>query len=160
VNPDVSRGAYIISEADGGSPEVILIGTGSELSLAMRAQEKLSANYRIKARVVSFPSFYLFEKQDAAYRESVLPKAIKKRVTVEAASSFGWHKYATDEGISISVNTYGASAPGDQILKNYGFTVEHVVSAALRLMGRNDEAEKEYGATTTSKPAGPTGGHS
>ncbi len=158
-NPDVSKGGYIFSEAEGGSPEVILIGTGSELSLCVKAQEKLSG-YGVKARVVSLPSFYLFEEQDAAYKESVLPKAIRRRVTVEAASSFGWHKYAGDEGIIISVDRFGASAPGETIMKNYGLTIEHVTSAALRTLGRDAEAEKEYGGTTTSKPAGPSEGHS
>jgi transketolase len=156
---DVSKGAYILSEAYGGSPEVILIGTGSEVSLCVKAQEKL-AGYGIKARVVSLPSFYLFEQQDAAYHESVLPKSIKKRVTVEAASSFGWHKYAGDEGIIISVDTYGASAPGELIMKHYGLTIEHVTSAALRTLGRDAEADQEYGGTTTGRPAGPTEGHS
>ena len=114
----------------------------------------------MKARVVSLPSFYLFEQQDAAYHESVLPKGVKKRVTVEAGTSFGWHKYSGDEGIIISVDTFGASAPGDLIMKNYGFTIEHVTSAALRTLGRDAEADKEYGGSTTSKPAGPTEGHS
>ena len=159
-SPDVTKGAYIISEADGGSPDVILIGTGSELSLCVIAQEKL-AGYGVKARVVSLPSFYLFEQQDAAYHESVLPKSINKRVAVEAGTSFGWAKYSGDEGIIISVDTFGASAPGDLIMKNYGFTIEHVTSAALHILGREAEAEKEYGGgTTTSKPAGPTEGHS
>jgi transketolase len=158
-NPDVTKGAYILSEAEGGSPEVILIGTGSEVSLCVKAQEKLSG-YGVKARVVSIPSFYFFEEQDAAYQESVLPKSIKKRVAVEAGTSFGWHKYAGDEGIIISVDHFGASAPGELIMKNYGLTIEHVTSAALHTLGREAEAEKEYGGTTTSKPAGPTEGHS
>jgi len=114
----------------------------------------------VKSRVVSLPSFYLFDNQDESYRDSVLPKAVKKRVTVEAGTSFGWAKYAGDEGIIISVDTFGASAPGDLIMKNYGFTIEHVTSAALRTLGRDADADKEYGGTTTSKPAGPTEGHS
>lgn len=158
-NADVSKGGYIFSEADGGTPDVILIGTGSELSLCVKAQEKL-AGYGVKARVVSLPSFYLFEQQDEAYRESVLPKAIRKRVAVEAASSFGWARYSGDEGIIIAVDTFGASAPGDLIMKNYGFTIEHVTAAALQTLGRKEDADKEYGASTTSKPAGPTEGHS
>jgi transketolase len=82
-------------------------------------------------------------------------------VTIEAGTSFGWHKYAGDEGIVISVDTYGASAKGEIIMKNYGFTIEHVTSAALHSVGREAEAEKEYGGgSTTSKPAGPTEGHS
>ncbi len=142
-NADVAKGGYILSEAGGGAPDVILIGTGSEVSLCVKAQEKL-AGYGVKARVVSLPSFYLFEQQDAAYRESVLPKAIKNRVTVEAATSFGWAHYAGDEGVIISVDRFGASAPGDLILKNYGFTAEHVAAAALRILGRTADADKEY----------------
>ena len=98
----------------------------------------------MKARVVSLPSWELFDKQDAAYRESVLPAAIKKRVTVEAGATFGWHKWAGDEGIIIGIDRYGASAPGAEVMQHFGFTPEHVTSAALRVLGRNDEASKEY----------------
>ena len=122
---------------------MLLIGTGSEVQLCVKAQEKLKT-YGVKARVVSMPSWNLFEAQDAAYRESVLPAAIKKRVTVEAASRLGWREWAGDEGITIGIDHYGASAPGEEILKNFGFTPEHVTSAALRLVGRKDEADKEY----------------
>ncbi len=138
----VSNGAYILSEAEGGTPDVILIGTGSEVSLCVAAQTKLKG-YGVKARVVSMPSFYLFEQQDEAYRESVLPKAIKKRVAVEAASPFGWAQYAGSEGEIIAINHFGASAPGELILKNFGFTAENVTAAALRLLGRTADAEKE-----------------
>jgi transketolase len=157
-NPDVSKGGYIISEAEGGNPDVILIGTGSEVSLCMKAQEKLKG-YGVKARVVSLPSWNLFDQQDENYRESVLPKGVRKRVTVEAASPIGWLKYATDEGIVIGIDHYGASAPGAEIMKNFGFTAEHVTSAALRLMGRNEDASKEYGGDTTNvaPTAGPEG---
>jgi transketolase len=142
ANGDVSKGAYILSEAEGGTPDVILIGTGSEVSLCVKAQEKLKG-YGVKARVVSMPSFYLFDKQDAAYHESVLPKAIKKRVAIEAASPFGWARWAGDEGAIIAIDHYGASAPGDLIMKNFGFTAEHVTAAALRQLGRNPDADKE-----------------
>lgn len=159
-NADVSKGAYIISEAEGGSPDVILIGSGSEVSLCTKAQEKLKG-YQIKARVVSIPSWYLFEKQDESYRESVLPKNLKKRVTVEAACTYGWAKWAGDEGIMIGIDHYGASAPGDEIMKHFGLTSEHVTSAALRLMGRNEEADKEFGGDTTNvAPTSPHEGHS
>jgi transketolase len=158
-NPSVAKGAYIISEAAGGSPDVILVGTGSELSLCMMAQEKLKS-YSVKARVVSMPSSNLFAAQDDAYRESVLPKSIKKRVTVEAASTFGWDRWATEEGTIIGLDHYGASAPGQEILKHFGFTAEHVTSAALHLLGRNAEADKEYGAETAFAPTGPAEGHS
>ena len=153
----VAKGGYVLSEAEGGSPDVILIGTGSEVGLCVKAQEKLSG-YGIKARVVSLPGMSLFDSQDAAYRESVLPKAVKKRVTVEAASDFGWDRYAGDEGIKIGLNHYGASAPGDEVLKKNGFTVGVVTAAALRLLGREEEAGKEAGSDETAF-AGPTLGH-
>lgn len=159
-NGDLSKGAYILSEADGGSPDVILIGTGSEVSLCMSAQQKLSG-YGVKARVVSMPSWFFFERQDEAYRESVLPKAIQKRVTVEAAATYGWERWAGDEGTMIGIDHYGASAPGAEIMKHFGFTAEHVTSAALRLLGRNAEADKEYGGETTGfAPTHPQEGHS
>jgi len=145
--PGVDRGAYILSEADGGRPDVILIGTGSEVSLCVKAQERLKG-YGVKSRIVSMPSWNLFAKQDEAYRETVLPKAIKKRVTVEAASPFGWERWAGDEGTIIGIDRFGASAPGDEILKHLGFTAEHVTSAALRLLGRREEADREYTAGT------------
>lgn len=143
VNPDASKGAYILSEAEAGVLDVVLIGTGSEVSLCVKAQEKL-AGYGVKARVVSMPSWDRFEAQDEAYRESVLPKAVKRRVTIEAGVRQGWHKYATDEGTTIGIDHYGASAPGEVILRNFGFTAEHVTAAALRLLGRRQEADQEY----------------
>ena len=159
-NGDVSKGAYILSEAPAGAPDVILIGSGSEVALCMKAQEKLQG-YGVKARVVSLPSWYLFEKQDDAYRESVLPEKLKKRVTVEAGASFGWARWAGDEGTIIAIDHYGASAPGDQIMKNFGFTAEHVTAAALRLLGKSAEAEKEYGGEATNvAPTSPQEGHS
>jgi transketolase len=156
---DVSKGAYILSDAEGGKPDVILMGTGSEVGLCVKAQAKLK-DYGIKARVVSMPSWNLFDAQDAAYRESVLPKDVRKRVTVEAAATMGWHKYAGDEGIVIGLDRFGASAPGDEIMRNLGFTAEHVTSAALQLMGRMDEARKEYGGDTNVAPTAPAEGHS
>lgn len=155
----VANGAYILSEADGGNPDVILIGTGSEVALCMSAQQKLKG-YGIKARVVSMPSTNLFEREEESYRELVLPKAIKKRVTVEAGSPFGWREWAGDEGIIIGIDHYGASAPGEIILKNFGFTAEHVTSAALRLMGRDVEANKEYGGEVSMVPTAASEGHS
>jgi len=143
--PAVHQGAYILSDAEGGAPDVILIGTGSEVYLCAKAQEKLKS-YGVKARVVSMPSWNLFESQDESYRESVLPKAIRKRVTVEAASPLGWHRWAGDEGIVIGVERYGASAPGEEIMQHFGFTPEHVTAAALRLVGKVQEAGQEYNA--------------
>jgi transketolase len=135
VNSGVARGAYVLSEAEGGKPDVILIGTGSEVSLCMTAQEQLRTR-GVNARVVSMPSWNLFAAQNEAYRESVLPKSVKKRVTVEAASTFGWREWAGDEGAMIGVDRFGASAPGEEVLERLGFTAEHVVSTALNLLGK------------------------
>jgi transketolase len=146
-SPGVSKGAYILSEADGGSPDVILIGTGSEVQLCAKAQDKLKS-YGVKARVVSMPSWNLFEAQDPSYREGVLPQSIRKRVTVEAASPLGWRQWAGDEGAIIGLNRYGASAPGEEIFKHLGFTAERVTAEALRLLGRTSEADKEDGQKT------------
>jgi transketolase len=141
--PGVTRGAYILADADGGAPDVILMGTGSEVQLCVEAQKKLG-NYGVKARVVSMPSWELFAAQDASYRESVLPKRIKARVAVEAASPLGWHRWTGDEGAIIGLERFGASAVGEEVMQHLGFTTEHVTSAALRVLGRNAEAEKEY----------------
>ncbi len=162
VDAAVAKGGYILRDAAGNfgaTPDVILIGTGSEVALCLKAQEKL-AGYGIHARVVSLPSWELFEKQDPDYREKVLPKSIRKRVTVEAGSTFGWRKWAGDEGITIGIDRYGLSAPGAEVLEHFGFTVEHVTSAALRLMGREDEARKEFGGETAMMPTGGAEGHS
>jgi transketolase len=140
--PGVARGAYILAEADGGSPDVILIGTGSEVQLCVEARKKLE-KYAVKARVVSMPSWELFAAQDESYRASVLPKAVKARVTVEAGSPLGWHRWAGDEGAVIGLERFGASAPGEEVLQRLGFTPEHVTSAALRVLGRTAEAEQE-----------------
>jgi transketolase len=154
-----AKGAYILSEAEGGKPDVILIGSGSETALCVKAQEKLKG-YGVKARVVSMPSWNLFDAQDESYRESVLPQGIRKRVTVEAGSPQGWHRFATDEGTVIGIDHYGASAPGEEIFKHFGFTSEHVTSAALRLLGKNTEADKEYGGDVAMAATAPDEGHS
>jgi transketolase len=130
----VANGAYVLSDAEGGAPEVILIGTGTEVALCVAAQTQLKEK-GVRARVVSMPSWGLFEAQDPAYQERVLPAAMKKRVTVEAGCSQGWHKFAA-EGIVIAIDHFGASAPGEEVMKNFGFTPEHVASAALQLTGR------------------------
>jgi transketolase len=143
TEPGVARGAYILSDSQGDAPEVILIGTGSEVALCVEAQQKLR-DYGVNARVVSMPSCQLFGDQDETYREKVLPKAVRKRVAVEAASTFGWHRWAGDEGAVIGIDRYGASAPREVNMLQFGFTAEHVTSAALRLLGRSDEADKEY----------------
>jgi transketolase len=157
VEVALHKGAYVISEAEGGKPDVILIGTGSEVALCFKAQEKLR-QYGVAARVVSMPCMSLFDAQDAEYKESVLPKALKKRVTVEAATTFGWDRYAGDEGIKIGIDHYGASAPGDEVMKNFGFTVGKVAAAALTLLGRTEDAIKESASEETAF-TGPTLAH-
>jgi transketolase len=139
-NPGVARGAYVLVDAP-GKPDVILIGTGSEVNLCVVAREKLK-NFGVNVRVVSMPSWSLFEAQDDSYRESVLPRGIKKRVTVEAASTIGWHRWAGDEGAVIGVDRFGASAPGQDVLDHLGFTADHVVATALRILGMHKEAEQ------------------
>ena len=129
----VAKGGYTIVDSQ-GTPDIILIGTGSELSLCVSAAEKLTAEGK-KVRVVSMPSSTLFDTQDAAYRESILPKAVTKRVSVEAASSFGWHKYIGSEGDTVSIDTFGASAPGGICLEKFGFTVDNVLAKAKALLG-------------------------
>jgi len=124
----LEKGAYILSDP-ATKPDVILIGTGSEVSLLIKAQEKLKEK-SIHARVVSMPSWELFEKQDAAYKESVFPKNIRKRLSVEAASTFGWIKYVTEDGKSVGINHFGESAPAEDIFKEFGFTVENIVTLA------------------------------
>ncbi|MGD0298206.1 MAG: transketolase [Bryobacteraceae bacterium] len=151
-DPGVAQGAYVLAEADGGVPDVILIGTGSEVSLCVTARERLKS-HGVKARVVSMPSWNLFESQAESYRESVLPRGIKKRVTVEAASTMGWSRWAGDEGIVIGIDRFGASAPGPEVLEHLGFTAEHVTAAALRVLGRSDEADREYKVETALVPA-------
>jgi transketolase len=129
----VAKGGYTVVDSE-GTPEIILIGTGSELSLAVGAAEKLKAEGK-KVRVVSLPSWELFEAQDAAYKESILPKAVTKRLSVEAASSFGWHKYVGTEGDCVSIDRFGASAPGGVCLEKFGFSVDNVLAKAKQLLG-------------------------
>jgi transketolase len=129
---ELEKGAYILSEAS-KSPDVILIATGSEVALILEAQTKLEAD-GVSTRVVSMPSWELFEKQDAAYKEKVFPKAHKKRLAVEMASPMGWHKYVTDEGDILAMTTFGESAPAEELYKHFGFTVDNVVKKAKALL--------------------------
>jgi len=131
----VAKGAYVLSDAPAGKPEVILIGTGTELSLCVAAQEKLSAD-GIKVRVVSMPSWELFDRQDASYKESVLPSSVTARVSVEMASTFGWERHIGSKGTAIGMRSFGASAPLKDVLKKFGFTPENVVAAAKQLLGK------------------------
>jgi transketolase len=129
------RGAYVLADAPGGKPELILIGTGSELSLVVAARERL-AEQGIGTRVVSMPSWELFDQQPRDYRDSVLPPAVRARLAVEAALPMGWHRYVGDGGDVIGVERFGASAPGNVVLEKFGFTVAHVVERAAALRGK------------------------
>ena len=127
----MAKGGYILEDSN-GTPELILIGTGTELELCTKAAAQLRAEGK-NVRVVSMPCVELFEEQDAAYRESVLPAAVRKRVVVEALSSFGWHKYTGFDGACISIDRFGASAPGPVCMEKFGFTVDNVVATAKGL---------------------------
>ncbi len=129
---NLEKGAYILSDSD-GEPDIILIATGSEVHLILQAQAELKKN-NIQARVVSMPSWNLFDNQNDSYREKVLPKGIRKRLAVEAGSPVGWLKYVTDEGDIIGIEKFGESAPGEEVMKEYGFSVENVVKRAKALM--------------------------
>jgi len=135
VMEGVARGAYIKAEADGGKPDVILLSTGSEVSLVMQAREEL-AKSGIKARVVSMPSWELFRHQDQSYRNQVLPPEIKARVAIEAASPIGWREWVGDSGRIIALDRFGASAPYEVIYEKLGITSGAVVSAARELLGK------------------------
>jgi len=129
------RGAYVLADPPDGRADLVLIGTGSEVSLAVAAREKLSER-KIQARVVSMPSWELFDLQPREYRDSVLPASIKRRVAVEAALPQGWHRYVGDGGDVIGIERFGASAPGNVVMEKLGFTVNHVVERALALLER------------------------
>jgi len=131
----VAKGAYVLADAPGGKPDVILMGTGSELSLCVSAYEKLAAE-GIHARVVSMPSWELFDKQEATYKDSVLPPSVTARVSVEMGATFGWERYTGTKGRNIGMHRFGASAPIKDLLKYFGFTVDHVVAEAHAVLGR------------------------
>ncbi len=131
----VARGGYVLADAKDGKPDIILIGTGSELSLCVSAYEQLTAE-GIRARVVSMPSTPIFDMQDEAYRKSVLPPEVKARVSVEAGSVFGWERYVGMQGAIIGMTTFGASAPIKDLMKKFGFTTEHVIQAAKQVLAQ------------------------
>ena len=131
----LARGAYVLGDAPGGNPEVILLATGSEVSLAVEAHEKLLAE-GIRSRVVSMPSWDIFDHQSQEYRDSVLPPRVKARVAVEQASTFGWEHYTGLDGRIIGMKTFGASAPLKELERKFGFEPSHVVTAAKQLLGR------------------------
>jgi transketolase len=131
----VAKGAYVLADAPGGKPEVILIATGSEVVLAVQAHEQLVAA-GIKSRVVSMPSWELFDHQTPEYREEVLPRAVRARVSIEQASTMGWERYVGGEGRMIGMNTFGASAPLKELEKHFGFEPGAIVSAAREVLGK------------------------
>jgi transketolase len=127
----VARGGYVLAEASSGKPQVILMATGSELQIAVEAREVLEAD-GVPTRVVSMPCVEWFDEQDEAYRESVLPAAVKARVSVEAGIAQCWHRFTGDAGENISIEHYGASADYKTLFREFGFTTENVVAAARR----------------------------
>ena len=134
---DTARGAYVLIDASPGAPpELILIATGSEVSLALAAHQKLRAE-GVRSRVVSMPSWELFEAQPLEYRHAVLPPEVSARVSVEAGSPFGWERYVGPRGAILGVDRFGASAPGSEVMAHYGFTVENVVATAKAVLAEN-----------------------
>jgi transketolase len=127
------RGAYILSDAPDGKADLVLIGTGSEVSLIVAARRKLLER-NIRARIVSMPSWELFDLQSKEYRESVLPPSIRPRLAVEAALPQGWHRYIGDAGDIIGVERFGASAPGNVVMEKFGFTVDNIIERAVALL--------------------------
>ena len=131
----VAKGAYIMADAEGGKPELILMGTGSEVQLCVGAYEKLTAE-GVKARVVSMPCWELFEKQSPEYKNQVFPPEVRARVAVEAGTSLGWKEYIGSDGIVVARSDFGASAPIKELLKEFGFTVENVVAKAREVLSK------------------------
>jgi transketolase len=131
----VSKGAYVLAGGDTATPEAIIIATGSEVTLAVDAYEEL-LKQRIRTRVVSMPSWDIFEHQPQEYRDSVLPPSVTRRVAVEQASTFGWERYVGTTGRIIGMKTFGASAPLKELQKKFGFEPDHVVQAVKELVGR------------------------
>jgi transketolase len=160
----VLRGGYVLVDLPdgGGAPEVILIGTGSEVQLALEAAKRL-ADEGTRVRVVSLPSWELFESQSAAYREKVLPRSVKARVSVEAASVLGWERYVGDEGAVVGLDRFGASAPGDVVLEKLGFNLENVLAHARRVLeasrGARDGGPARGGRKKATATRATAGGH-
>ncbi|WP_339536330.1 transketolase-like TK C-terminal-containing protein, partial [Pseudomonas hunanensis] len=132
----LEKGGYILGDAERGDPEIILIGTGSELPMVVAAHEKL-ASEGVQSRVVSLPSWYLFEKQDDAYRQSVFPDAVRARLAVEQGGSMGWDRYVGHDGGTITMKTFGASAPLAKLQEKFGFTVDNICAVARDLIEKN-----------------------
>jgi len=126
----LAKGAYILSDVK--KPDVILIATGSEVNLSLKVQDELKKK-KIAARVVSMPSFEIFEKQDRKYKDQVLPEGVKK-VSVEAGSTFGWQKYTGSDGLNIGIDKFGSSAPGNVVMDKYGFNAEEITKKVVNFL--------------------------
>jgi transketolase len=131
----VAKGGYVLADAAGGKPDVLLIGTGSEVSLCIEAHTKLTAE-GVKARVISLPSWELFERQPSEYRDSVIPPKVTARVTIEAGAVLGWERYAGPTGAIIGMRSFGSSAPFKDLFKEYGLTADAVYQAARKQVGK------------------------
>jgi transketolase len=162
LDPDATegalRGAYVLADSEGGAPEVILIGTGSEVFVALEAREHLAAQ-GVDARVVSMPSWEIFDAQDQDYKDSVLPPAVETRVSVEAGITSGWERYIGFKGASVGINRFGASAPGEKVLQELGITPENVANATLELLGSSERVGEDPGTPAVEDTA-PEEGHS
>ena len=154
----VRRGGYVLREAAGGAPELLLIATGSELALAALAADVLEAE-GIPTRVVSLPCWERFEAQDQAYRDSVIPPSVRRRVTVEAGVSLGWERYAGDEGAVLGLDRFGASAPAGTILKAFGFTADNVAAIGRRVVREGLRGRVGVSDPSIGHPGSASGGH-
>jgi transketolase len=152
------RGAYVLADADSGEPDAILIGTGSEVAVALEARDLL-AEKGVAARVVSMPSWELFDAQEREYKDSVLPPNVETRVSVEAGVTMGWERYAGFKGASVGIDRFGASAPGETVLERLGITSEKVANEALELLGSSERVEEESGTPAFAETS-PEEGHS
>jgi transketolase len=158
---DLSRGGYILTDSE-GDPDVVLIGAGSEVELCVGAKQIL-AEHGFRARVVSLPSWDIFDRQSAEYRESVLGPEGTPRVSVEAGVTTGWQKYTGANGAQVGIDTFGASGPGGAVLKAFGFTKERVAATALHVLGQHDlehEVDATFGGHIAGIPATGADGHS
>jgi transketolase len=133
----LKRGAYVLADAAPGTPEIILMATGSEVALCVEVYERLAAE-GVKARVVSMPSWELFEQQEEEYRAAVLPREVTRRIAVEQASTLGWERYTGLRGTILGMKTFGASAPLKELLQKFGFTPEHLYAAAREQLARKE----------------------
>jgi transketolase len=131
----VAQGGYVLADAEGERPDIILIATGSEVHLALEAREQL-VEQSVEARVVSMPSWELFDQQHQTYRDQVLPPTVTTRLAIEAGVPQGWHRYVGLAGEVIGLNRFGASAPYKTLMEKFGFTAENIASRALALLGR------------------------